>query len=196
MRELPLANIVHLACHAVPDARDISDSHLLLMPGDEGSSREARSASQDPSPAASSSPSSSKRPEPGKLTIRRIRARPAASAELVYLSACSAAENRAAVLADESLHIASAFQMAGFRHVVGTLWQAKDRCCREVAESFYRFLFAAPVLEQGGGGGSGRRDFATRSLPVVEALDKAVSELRDRNPERVLDWAPFIHIGA
>lgn len=196
MRELPLANIVHLACHAVPDARDISDSHLLLMPGDEGSSREARSASQDPSPAASSSPSSSKRPEPGKLTIRRIRARPAASAELVYLSACSAAENRAAVLADESLHIASAFQMAGFRHVVGTLWQAKDRCCREVAESFYRFLFAAPVLEQGGGGGSGRRDFATRSLPVVEALNKAVSELRGRNPERVLDWAPFIHIGA
>ncbi|RYP84314.1 hypothetical protein DL770_005218 [Monosporascus sp. CRB-9-2] len=40
---------------------------------------------------------------------------------LAYLSACSTGVNEAYELADEGIHLVSAFQLAGFRHVVGTL---------------------------------------------------------------------------
>jgi len=160
MQELPLAHIVHFACHAVSDVRDLNSSHLLLMQDPE-----------KPSPPAA-----------GKLTVQQISAYRAPSAELAYLSACSAAENQAVTLSDESIHIASAFQLVGFRHVVGTLWKARDSCCREVAADFYSTLLAM------GEGDTGLR--------ASEALDQAVMKLRRQNPGRVLSWAPFVHIGA
>jgi CHAT domain-containing protein len=43
-------------------------------------------------------------------------------AKLAYLSACSTAENKIDQLADEVIHLASAFQVAGFRHVAGAMW--------------------------------------------------------------------------
>lgn len=41
-------------------------------------------------------------------------------AQLVFLSACETARNTAADLLDESIHLASAFQLAGYPHVIGT----------------------------------------------------------------------------
>lgn len=38
---------------------------------------------------------------------------------------------------DEGLHLASAFQAAGFAHAVGALWQADDETCVEMARAFY-----------------------------------------------------------
>jgi CHAT domain-containing protein len=51
------------------------------------------------------------------LAIPEISQLQLGHAELAYLSACSTA-NRGLRLPDESLHLASAFQLAGFRHVI------------------------------------------------------------------------------
>lgn len=47
------------------------------------------------------------------------------SAELVYLSGCDTARGKAA-LADESLNLAAALHLAGYRDAVGTLWRVRD----------------------------------------------------------------------
>ncbi|KAF5668796.1 hypothetical protein FDENT_11727 [Fusarium denticulatum] len=41
-------------------------------------------------------------------------------------------------LLDESPDLTSAFQLAGFRHVVGTLWAVSDQPCIDVAKEFYK----------------------------------------------------------
>jgi CHAT domain-containing protein len=45
---------------------------------------------------------------------------------LAYLSACSTAKNQAEVLQDEGLHLMAACQLAGFQHVIGSLWAVSD----------------------------------------------------------------------
>lgn len=155
LQELPLSSIVHFASHGFSNPTNLENSHLLL---------------NDPDMSDSST----------ILTVRQIRARTSPAAELAYLSACSAAENSSPYVADEAIHIASAFQMAGFRHVVGTLCQTKDRACKEVAEEFYRALFDEDAKEE---------------LPVAEALHGAAEKLRERNLRTPLVWAPFVHFG-
>ncbi|KAM7208695.1 CHAT domain containing protein [Rhypophila decipiens] len=56
---------------------------------------------------------------------------------LAYLSACSTGANEVKSLADEGIHLVSAFQLAGFRHVVGTLWEVSDMHCVDVAKVLY-----------------------------------------------------------
>lgn len=41
----------------------------------------------------------------------------------------------------ESIHIASVFVVAGFSHVLATLWESDDYACRQVAWEFYSHLF-------------------------------------------------------
>ncbi|KAI9897347.1 hypothetical protein N3K66_007203 [Trichothecium roseum] len=59
---------------------------------------------------------------------------------LAYLSACSTGANKATNLLDECIHLANAFQLAGFRHVIGTLWKVSDRHCVNVARTVYQTL--------------------------------------------------------
>jgi hypothetical protein len=165
LQELPLANIVHFACHAIHTPSDLSSSHLVLMPD--------AMEMNDQAPQTELQP----------LTLQRISTKKAPSAELAFLSVCSAAENSLS-LGDEAIHLASAFQLAGFRHVVGTLWQAKDLCCKEVAQKFYEELWRFHSRVNAG------------NLRIPHALDYAVREVRKQNSERVLEWGCFVHIGA
>ncbi|GKU07053.1 tpr containing protein [Fusarium langsethiae] len=87
---------------------------------------------------------------------------------LGYLSACSTSQVRAENLVDETIHLASACQLAGFRHVVGTLWQVSDRYCVQVAKSFYGHLGAGEIT-----------DFA-----IAKALHFTVLGIRDQWMER------------
>ncbi|KAK6544787.1 hypothetical protein TWF694_001470 [Orbilia ellipsospora] len=183
-QELPLANIAHFACHAMLDPVDVSDSHLVLMPEPEPALK--KSSNFSPSEVVEDASSRADIPKPGKLTVRGISAKRAPAAELAFLSACSVAGNSAPHLTDEVIHIASAFQLAGFKHVVGTLWKSRDDCCSEVAYEFYRELFGSTYNQESG----------AEKLEVAEALDVAVCKLRENGPEKVLAWAPFIHIGA
>ncbi|KAL2833769.1 CHAT domain-containing protein [Aspergillus cavernicola] len=59
---------------------------------------------------------------------------------LAYLSACSTGSSNNDSLADEAVHLVSACQLAGFRHVIGTLWAVSDRHCLNVTRTFYETL--------------------------------------------------------
>lgn len=93
---------------------------------------------------------------------------------LAYLSACDTAAPSDR-LPDESLHLAAAFQTAGFPHVVATLWPAEDGTAAAIAERFY--------------------SSGLPSDPAV-ALRDAVRAVRERHPDQPLRWAPYLHLGA
>ncbi len=95
-------------------------------------------------------------------------------AELAFLSAC-ATSHAPPALADESLHITGAFQLAGFRHVIGTLWETDDAISLDMTTAFY---------------GSGNPGDA-----AAYALHSAVRGLRDRYPRTPTLWAAHIHSG-
>ena len=71
------------------------------------------------------------------LAVRDIARLRLPDAELAFHAACSTARG-SEQLADEAIHIASAFQLAGYRNVVGTLWPALDATAARLAEGFYR----------------------------------------------------------
>lgn len=161
LKELPAYHAIHFACHGVSDSKNPSNSHLLL-----------KDASG---------------PGPGrvdKLTVGSISNMNIRNAQVAYLSACCTADNASVALADESIHIASGFQLAGFSHVLATLWESNDGACRQVAGDFYRLLFNSQE-----GGDSGHQ-------AVSSAYHLAVKKLRKDMLGQPIKWAPFIHTGA
>lgn len=73
----------------------------------------------------------------GPLKVGDLIQVSAPRARMAYLSACMTAFGGARLL-DESTHLASVLQVAGFPHVVGTLWPVPDLPARHVAEAFYQ----------------------------------------------------------
>jgi tetratricopeptide (TPR) repeat protein len=107
-----------------------------------------------------------------QLTVSDIARLRLDDAALAYLSACDTGVPREN-LDDEALHVAGAFHIAGFRHVIGTLWSIKDSLAAEVAVGFYARLDTAD-------------DAAT-------ALHETVRELRAVHGPGA--WAPYVHFG-
>ena len=85
-------------------------------------------------------------------------------------------------LADESVHLASSFQLTGFQHVIGTLWGVNDDAAVEVAKRFYERL---PVSGENG------------YISPARALHDAVASFRNTGDTRedCSKWASFIHLG-
>jgi hypothetical protein len=117
----------------------------------------------------------------GPLPVSDISRLRLESAELAYLSACATSRGNMA-LANEAIHIAAAFQVAGYSQAVGTLWEVDDRVAARVAEHFHREL--AGFLH-----GPGR-------LPAAVALHRAVRQMRAEQPDRPWTWAGYVHAGA
>lgn len=113
--ELGNSQILHFAGHGSPDAKELSGSSILL-----------RDWKTNP------------------LTTEDIRSMSLTDTPqfLAYLSACSTGPNNNAntPLMDENIHLISSFRLAGFRHVVGTLWDVQDEYCVDVARIFYETL--------------------------------------------------------
>ncbi|KAL5615839.1 hypothetical protein FOBRF1_004587 [Fusarium oxysporum] len=82
---------------------------------------------------------------------------------LAYLSACGTSQIKDKRLLDESLHLISACRLAGFRHVVGTLWEVGDEACVDVAGMVYEEL----------------KDSGMDDQSVCRGLHKAVRKIRD-----------------
>ncbi|MFE7775834.1 CHAT domain-containing protein [Streptomyces sp. NPDC057445] len=115
------------------------------------------------------------------LTIQQISRSRLDVGELAFLSACETARS-SMTLPDESLHLTSAFQLAGYRQVIGTLWPLSDHLAPRVAERIYRFL---------------TDDGATAPQPehASLALHRTLLELREAYPGMPSLWASFIHVG-
>ena len=100
---------------------------------------------------------------------------------LAYLSACDTGLT-SVVLTNEALHLTGAFHLAGFQHVIGTLWTADDTAARALALDFYRELFD---------GTAGVPDLSR----CARALHRATLALRRRFPALPTSWAPYTHFG-
>ncbi|MFI2645227.1 CHAT domain-containing protein [Streptomyces sp. NPDC018610] len=106
------------------------------------------------------------------LTVADVSALGLDQGELAYLSACSTTRSTPR-LTDEAVHITGAFLLAGFRNVIGTLWETDDQAALEIARRYY----ATPA-------------------PPPYALHTAVRALRDRYPRTPSLWAAHTHTGA
>jgi hypothetical protein len=145
--------IVHFACHGYANLRDPSASRLLLH-------------DHVTSP----------------LTLHAITRLNLRRSQLAYLSACSTTDTNQEQ-ADEATHLTAAFQLAGYRNVIGTLWPINDQTAITVARDFYADLTA-------------NRTKPPDPALAAQALHHAVRKLRDTTPALPTRWAAYIHSGA
>lgn len=83
---------------------------------------------------------------------------------LAYLSACGTGQIGKTKHLDESIHLISACQLAGFQHVVGTLCEVNDETCVDIARITYESVRKEDMTDES----------------VCHGLHNAVRELRDR----------------
>lgn len=147
---------VHFACHGYSHGSD-SEANLLLL----------HDYRTDP------------------LTVRALAGLRLPHARLAFLSACDTARASLA-MGDEALHLASAFQLAGFAHVVAALWRVDDLISTRIAERFYESLLDGRPQDRA------RPDFRRSAT----ALHHAVRQVRERYPHAPGLWAMHVHVGA
>ncbi|KAL3429316.1 CHAT domain-containing protein [Aspergillus tetrazonus] len=162
LQRLQQCTVAHFACHGASDLLDPARSFLAL---------------QGPSTQ-----------EPDRLTVQKVLEADLGRTYLAYLSACSTADSQALKLADEALHLASSFQVAGFGHVVASMRRVNDTISAKLAGVFYRNLLRACSID-------GNR-------AVADALHDAVTAIRSSAysgmnlVEHPLYWAQYVHFGA
>ena len=84
-------------------------------------------------------------------------------------------------LLDEAIHLTSAFQLAGFPLVIGTLWPINDAIAVHVADSFYTALCGT--------------DGALDTSRAAYALHHSIRAARDSLPAVPSLWAAYLHAG-
>ncbi|KAI6764308.1 hypothetical protein HG530_008097 [Fusarium avenaceum] len=131
-------SVFHFAGHGFTDRQDPSKSHLVLQNNGQSDSLEV-----------------------GTLLSMNLRRNPPF---LAYLSACGTGQIKNDTFFDESIHLISAFRLAGFRHVIGTLWEVHDEYCIDMARITYEEI----------------RDGGMTDDSVCKGLHKASRELRKR----------------
>ncbi|MEU6812659.1 CHAT domain-containing protein [Streptomyces sp. NPDC046831] len=144
---LPRFPWAHFSCHGVSDAQSPSRSRLLLY-------------------------DHSERP----FTVTDVARLRLGHAELAFLSACSTARSGTA-LADEAIQLVSAFQLAGYRHAIGTLWEIGDGSAVRIATDVYTAL-------------------APDARNAALALHKALLRRRTNAENTPSVWAAHLHSGA
>ena len=112
----------------------------------------------------------------GNLAVAQISQMQLDKVALAYLSACSTANSSDSLLGDESLTLTSAFQVAGFPRVLGSLWNTVDHVSYSVAMQFYEEL----------------NNDTTKS---ANALHKAILQQRKLASSTPSLWAAFIYLG-
>ncbi|KAJ3494773.1 hypothetical protein NLG97_g3864 [Lecanicillium saksenae] len=164
LKQLSQCSIAHFACHGMIDRQDPSNSGLILRRTTEAEEGGVKI-------------------EQDRLTVRTISQMNLHCTSIAYLSACSTAGIVEEDLAGEVIHMASGFQVAGFPHVVGCLWNSDDSVCVQVASAFYERLFEV-----------GNQNWTSRQ--VAMALREAMLAVRKEDMDMPLLWAPFVHYGA
>jgi tetratricopeptide (TPR) repeat protein len=116
------------------------------------------------------------------LTLADLAALNLRETDLAYLSACHTATGDLRLL-DEALHLAAALQLAGYRHVLATLWSISD-----MADTAYAHLLH-PDPDHPSPADKPEADRAPY------ALHYAITHLRHAYPGEPLLWAACIHLG-
>ena len=129
---------------------------------------------------------------------------------LAYLSACNTSQVENERLIDEGLHLVNAFQLAGFQHVIGTLWDVDDKLCGDVARIVYKHVLGAEKTHESVCLGLHtaikwcRDQWRGRVLretgESTYAADPAITSGRDYGQQsarhtRGFEWVPYIHFG-
>ncbi len=153
LARLPGCAVAHFACHGISDLANPARSRLLLHDHE-----------TDP------------------LTVASLAPVNLASARLAYLSACQTAAVPANGLMDEAIQLVTAFQLAGFPGVVGTLWEIGDKAAATIASAFYTHLWTS----------EGTLDTSGAAL----ALHRAVRDQRNSKPRQPFLWAGYVYAGA
>ncbi|MGW1892224.1 CHAT domain-containing protein [Streptomyces sp. NPDC002004] len=153
LSQLPHCSVAHFACHGDDHPSDPSLSRLLLL--DHATS---------------------------PLTVARLAQLKLEHARLAYLSACGTALSAVPELWEEAIHLTSAFHLAGFAHVVGTLWEINDAYACTFAERFYRNLVT-----------DGQALTTEHSAFALHHAVRAARKERRRLPSH---WAGYLHVGA
>ncbi|KAF4502349.1 30S ribosomal S17P [Fusarium agapanthi] len=83
---------------------------------------------------------------------------------LAYLSVCDTGRIENNHLAVEGIHLINGFHTAGFRHVIGTLWEVKDEICVDMARITHEGMVQNGMTDE----------------TVSRGLHEASRELRDR----------------
>ncbi|KAF5591009.1 30S ribosomal S17P protein [Fusarium subglutinans] len=136
---------------------------------------------------------------------------------LAYLSACGTGQIKSQTLFDEGIHIISACQLAGFRHVIGTLWEVNDQSCVDMAGIIYEEMLKGDMSDESVCRGvhvatKGKRDQWLDETYGTEDGPRKEKEKRDPDVERdiisldeedgqgipgpPLHWIPYVHFGA
>ncbi|KAI0534861.1 CHAT domain-containing protein [Xylaria digitata] len=162
LQAITKSDIVHFACHGVADKGDPSQSHLVLeKPTGNDNTKEV-----------------------DKLTVSQFLALESLQKFwIAFLSACTTASMGTFRLGDEGLHTSGALQIAGFTHVVGSLWKVEDEVGVDIARVFYENLIGVET-----------NSFNDRM--VAAALREAVMRIREHYPSSWTKWAAYIHSGA
>lgn len=113
----------------------------------------------------------------GPLTVQEVMTSRSPRGRLAYLSACQTVFADPAS-ADEIIHLGSAFHIAGYRNVIGTLWRVPDGTAAATARLFYDAL-RLPL----------------DGAPAASALHRATRQLREQYPLLPTRWAAYQHIG-
>ena len=143
---------------------------------------------------------------------------------MAYLSACGTGQIKDDRFVDEGLHLISACQLAGFRHVLGSLWEVNDQSCVDVAVLLYEWMKTHQVSDASVSGGLHHAAMALRDSWVLEGaarrnhgsgkdssrrhsdwgggdadgkiLARDIEEYEDHdNDDLPLHWVPYVHFG-
>lgn len=141
---------------------------------------------------------------------------------LAYLSACGTGQVKNEGLIDEALHLIAAYQTAGFRHVVGTLWGVNDKTCVEAAATTYKWVQEQNMTDESVSEGLHHAIMKLRQSWTLDNISRAANRmaaLQDkdvpiatgqarscpptvRNPRNAelcedapLYWVPYVHFG-
>ncbi|EFQ96674.1 hypothetical protein MGYG_08597 [Nannizzia gypsea CBS 118893] len=138
---------------------------------------------------------------------------------LAYLSACGTGRIKNEKFTDQGIHLISAFQLAGFRHVIGTLWEVNDAVCVDIARIVYEALrdgvraITDKTVCQGLHNASRVLRDRCLTMPITATITRAVGEpsldadLRDivlcdddddddnNGQTLTLPWVAYVHYG-